>query len=46
MDELTKEAAELLKRWLASSEFAEVIRVKQIASLREDTQKLLGRLPR
>lgn len=45
MDELTKEAAELLKRWLANSEFAEVIRAKQIPSLREDTQKLLDRLP-
>jgi hypothetical protein len=45
MDELAKEAAVLLKRWLANSEFAEVIRAKQTPSLREDTQKLLARLP-
>jgi hypothetical protein len=45
MDELTKEAAELQKRWLANSEFAEDIRVKQFPSLRNDTLKLLGRLP-
>lgn len=44
MDERIKLAAELLQRWLSNSEFADVIRVKQIPGLREETLKLLSEL--
>jgi hypothetical protein len=44
MDDNIKQATELLQRWLSNSEFADVIRIKQIPSLREDTLKLLNQL--